>query len=142
MGKFGGQSFGARLSLKLNQIEDAPKATIEVWQSIFNELLPSMLDVSPLMAMELFQSHLTGTASKEFEQICYDAAGDLYDNHIARSSINGCQNMTPWTSLMLERAATASTSFWTNIYRRTLKQLDLGYSKMRLVSWVEVRLQV
>ena len=82
-GKFGSQSFGARLSLKLSQIEDAPKATIEIWQSIFNELLPAMIDVSPITAVELFQSHLTGTASKEFEQICHDAAGDLYDNHIA-----------------------------------------------------------
>ena len=41
-----------------------------------------MLDVSPLTAVELFQSHLTGTPSKEFKQVCYDAAGDLYDNHI------------------------------------------------------------
>lgn len=82
-GKFASQSFGARMSLKLSQIEDSPKATIEIWQSIFNELLPAMIDVSPITAVELFQSHLTGTASKEFEQICYDAAGDLYDNHIA-----------------------------------------------------------
>ena len=82
-GKFGSQSFGARLSLKLSQIEDSLKATIEIWQSIFNELLPAMIDVSPLTAVELFQSHLTGTASNEFEQICYDAADNLYDNHIA-----------------------------------------------------------
>ena len=58
VGKFGGQSFGARLSLQLNQIEDAPKATIEVWQSIFNELLSSMFDVSPLTAVELFQRRM------------------------------------------------------------------------------------
>ena len=82
-GKFGSQSFGARTSLKLSQIEDNPKATIEVWQSIFNDLLPALIDVSLITAMELFQSHLTGTAAKEFEQICYDEAGDLYDYHIA-----------------------------------------------------------
>ena len=81
-GKFASQSFGARTSLKLSQIEDNPKATIEVWQSIFNELLPALIDVSPITAVELFQSHLTGTAAKEFEQICYDAAGDLYENTI------------------------------------------------------------
>ena len=54
-GKFGSQSFGARLSLKLIQIEDSPKATIKIWQSIFNKLLPAMIDVSPLTAVELFQ---------------------------------------------------------------------------------------
>ena len=48
-----------------------PKAVIKVWQSIFNELLPAMIDVDPITAVELFEAYLTGSAAKEFQQIVY-----------------------------------------------------------------------
>ena len=46
-------SVGTKSSLKLDRLEDNPKAVIEVWQSIFNELLPAMINVNPIMAVEL-----------------------------------------------------------------------------------------
>ena len=64
-------SMGTKSSLKLDRIEDNPKAVIKVWQSIFNELLPAMLDVDPITVVELFEAHLTGSAAKEFQQIVY-----------------------------------------------------------------------
>lgn len=81
-GKFSTSSFGTKTALKLDLIEDNPRSTIQCWQSIFNELLPAMPDVSPLTAVELFQAYLTGTATKEFEQILFDSAGELYDKYI------------------------------------------------------------
>ena len=81
-GKFSTSCFGTKTALKLELIEDNPRSTITCWQSIFNELLPAMPDVSPITAVELFQAYLTGTATKEFEQILFDAAGDLYDKYI------------------------------------------------------------
>ncbi len=57
-----------------------PREVIQVWQSILKELLPSMIDVNPITALEQFQVHLTGTALTEFEQISVDAEGELYDN--------------------------------------------------------------
>ena len=62
-------SIGTKSSLKLDRIEDNPKAVIEVWQSILNELLPAMIDVDPITGVELFEAHLTGAAAKEFQQI-------------------------------------------------------------------------
>ena len=60
-------SIGTKSSLKLDRIEDNPKAVIEVWQSILNELLPAMIDVDPITGVELFEAHLTGAAAKEFQ---------------------------------------------------------------------------
>ena len=75
-------SVGTKSSLKLDRLEDNPKAVIEVWQSIFNELLPAMIDVDPITAVELFEAHLTGSAAKEFQQIVYQVSEDLFNKHI------------------------------------------------------------
>ena len=75
-------SVGTKSSLKLDRLEDNPKAVIEVWQSIFNELLPAMIDVNPITAVELFEAHLTGSAAKEFQQIVYQVSDDLFDKYI------------------------------------------------------------
>ncbi len=82
-GKSSASSLGTRASLKIAIVEDNPREVIQVWQSIFKELLPAMIDVNPITAVELFQAHLTGTALTEFEQISFDAAGKLYDNFIS-----------------------------------------------------------
>ena len=58
-------SIGTKSSMKLDRIEDNPKAVIEVWQSILNELLPAMIDVDPITEVELFEAHLTGAAANE-----------------------------------------------------------------------------
>ena len=73
---------GTKSSLKLDQLEDNPKAVIEVWQSIFNELLPAMIDVDPITAVELFEAHLTGSAASEFQQIAYNISDCLFELHI------------------------------------------------------------
>ena len=73
---------GTKSSLKLDWLEDNPKVVIEVWQRIFNELLPSMIDVSPITAVELFEAHLTGSAAKEFHQIVYQVSEDLFNKAI------------------------------------------------------------
>ena len=75
-------SIGTKSSLKLDRIEDNPKAVIEVWQSIFNELLPAMIDVDPITGVELFEAHLTGSAAKEFQQIVYTVSDKLYESYI------------------------------------------------------------
>ena len=75
-------SVGTKSSLKLDRLEDNPKAVIEVWQSIFNELLPAMIDVDPITAVELFEAHLTGSAAREFQQIAYKVSVRLYELHI------------------------------------------------------------
>ena len=75
-------SIGTKSSLKLDRIEDNPKAVIEVWQSILNELLPAMIDVDPITGVELFEAHLTGAAAKEFQQIVYKVTEKLYDSYI------------------------------------------------------------
>ena len=75
-------SVGTKSSQKLDRLEDNPKAVIEVWQSIFNELLPAMIDVDPITAVELFEAHLTGSAAKEFQQIVYQVSDDLFEKHI------------------------------------------------------------
>ena len=75
-------SIGTKSSLKLDRIEDNPKAVIEVWQSILNELLPAMIDVDPITGVELFEAHLTGAAAKEFQQIVYKVAEKLYESYI------------------------------------------------------------
>jgi hypothetical protein len=77
-GKNLSSSFGTKMAVKLDRIEDNQKAVIEIWQAIFNELLPAMVDVDAITAVELFSAHLTGTATKEFEQINHEAAHDLY----------------------------------------------------------------
>ena len=75
-------SVGTKSSLKLDRLEDNPKAVVETWQSIFNELLPAMIDVDPITAVELFEAHLTGSAAKEFQQIVYQVSDDLFDKYI------------------------------------------------------------
>ena len=75
-------SIGTKSSLKLDRIEDNPKAVIEVWQSILNELLPAMIDVNPITGVEHFEAHLTGAAAKEFQQIIYKVAEKLYESYI------------------------------------------------------------
>ena len=57
-------SIGTKSSLKLDRIEDNHKAVIEVWQSIFNEFLPAMINVDPITGVELFEAHLTGLLRK------------------------------------------------------------------------------
>jgi hypothetical protein len=75
-------SVGTKSSLKLDRLEDNPRAVIEVWQSIFNELLPAMIDVDPITAVELFEAHLTGSAAREFQQIAYKVSDHLFEHHI------------------------------------------------------------
>ena len=75
-------SIGTKSSLKLDRIEDNPKAVIEVWQSILNEMLPALIDVDPITAVELFEAHLTGSAAKEFQQIAYKVSDKLYESYI------------------------------------------------------------
>ena len=75
-------SIGTKSSFKLDRIEDNPKAVIEVWQSILNELLPAMIDVDPITGVELFEAHLTGAAAKEFQQIVYKVAEKLWEHYI------------------------------------------------------------
>ena len=86
-------SYGSKHSLRLNHIEDNPRAVISTWQAIRNEILPCMTDVDGISAVELFQAHLTGIACREFENICYDVAQDLWStiesNHNARLSTWG-----------------------------------------------------
>ena len=36
-----------------------------------------------ISAVELFQAHLTGTATKEFEQIAFDVTQELYSKYIS-----------------------------------------------------------
>ena len=75
-------SVGTKISLKLDQLEDNPIEVIEVWQSIFNELLPSMIDVDPITEVDLFEAHLTGSASREFQKILYKVSDFLFDHQI------------------------------------------------------------
>ena len=75
-------SIGTKSSLKLDRIEDNPKAVIEVWQSILNELLPAMIDVDPITGVELIEAHLTGAAAKEFQQIVHEVADKLFESYI------------------------------------------------------------
>ena len=73
---------GTKSSLKLDRLEDNPRVVIEVWQSIFNKLIPAMIDVDPITAVELFEAHLTGSAAREFQQIAYKVLECLFDHHI------------------------------------------------------------
>ena len=66
------------MGLRLDRIEDNPKSVIETWQSIRNELMPRMVDVDAVSAVELFGAHLTGAATREFTQILFDCAAKLY----------------------------------------------------------------
>ena len=75
-------SVGTKSSVKLERLEDNPKAVIEVWQVIINELLPAMTDVDAITEVELFEAHLTGSASKEFQQIAYRVTESLFDDQI------------------------------------------------------------
>ena len=75
-------SIGTKMFQKLDRIEDSPKAAIEVWQNIYNEILPGKPDADPLTVVELFRSHLTGIALKEFDEIQHIAAIDLFDKYI------------------------------------------------------------
>ena len=71
-------AYGSKYSLRLTHIEDNPKAVIQTWQAIRNEILPCMTDVDGTSAVELFQAHLTGIACREFEKIANDAAQELW----------------------------------------------------------------
>jgi len=91
-------SYGSKFSLRLNHIEDNPKAVIQTWQAIRNEILPCMTDVDGISTVELFQAHLTGIACREFENICYDAAQSLWTiidaSHNSRISTWGSKEET------------------------------------------------
>ena len=67
-------SYGSILSHRLDRIEDNPKPVIETWMSIRNELMPRMTDVDAVTAVELFEAHLTGQATREFAEILRDSA--------------------------------------------------------------------
>ena len=60
------------MAVKLDRIEDNQKAVIEIWQAIFNELLPAMVDVDAITAVELFSAHLTGTVEKTDPSPCLE----------------------------------------------------------------------
>ena len=75
-------SVGTKISLNLDRLEDNPRAVIEVWQSIFNELIPSMIDVDPITAVELCESLLTGSSAREFQKIPYKVSESLFEHHI------------------------------------------------------------
>ena len=68
----------SQMGLRLDCIEDNPKSVIETWQSIRKELMPRMANVDAVSAVELFEAHLTGPATREYAQILYDYAAKLY----------------------------------------------------------------
>ena len=45
-------------------------------------MLPALIDVNPITAMELFEAHLTGSAAKEFQKIAYKVSEKLYESYI------------------------------------------------------------
>ena len=59
----GNSSFGSITGRRVDQIEDNLKQVIKTRQSIRNELMPKMLDVDAISAVELFEAHLTGRSS-------------------------------------------------------------------------------
>ena len=67
-----------KMGLRLDLIKDNPKSVIETWQSIRKELMPRMANVDAVSAVELFEAHLTGPATREYAQILYDYAAKLY----------------------------------------------------------------
>ena len=87
-------SFGSISGLRLDRIEDNPKPVIETWMSIRNELLPRILDADPITAVELFQSHLTGPATQEFDEIINNVATKLYEHVINPEFNNRICNMS------------------------------------------------
>ena len=89
-------SVGTKSSLTLDRLEDNPKAVTEVWQSIFNELLPAMINVDLITVVALFEAHLTGSAAREFQQIVYQVSEDLFNKFIeVEFNMRICRFNTP-----------------------------------------------
>ena len=86
-------SYGSINGLRLDRIEDNPKPVIATWMSIRNELLPRMLDMDAISAVELFQSHLTGPATQEFDLIVTSVADRLYKHVIHKEFNSMCANL-------------------------------------------------
>lgn len=84
-------SIGTKIIKKLERIEDSPKVVIKLWQQISLWILPGNPDADPIMVVEeLFRSHLTWIALKEFDKIQHDdAAQTLFDEYI-EVKFNSC----------------------------------------------------
>ena len=101
-------SCGSKTLSKVDRIEDNPKAIIETWQGIFNELLPSLIDVDPISAVELFQAHLTGIALKEFQEITFQSSWKLYNSYI---SVNHNERIAQWGEAERTNSAKIASEF-------------------------------
>jgi hypothetical protein len=66
----------------LDHIQDNPRSVIKAWQQVFTEVLVGKPEPDPIMAVEIFQSFLTGTATKEFERILHKVAWRLFECEI------------------------------------------------------------
>ena len=72
--KQAGTSFGKKVAHKLDRIENNPLAVSVTLLFVYRELLPSMIDVGPVTAWELFKTLCTGTAVAEFNEILFNAS--------------------------------------------------------------------
>ena len=80
--KSGDCSVGYKCFRKLDHIQDNPRSVIKAWQQVFTEVLVGKPEPDPIMAVEIFQSFLTGTATKEFERILHKVAWRLFECEI------------------------------------------------------------
>jgi hypothetical protein len=76
--KQSGTSFGKKTAHKLDRIENNPLSLITTLLFVYRELLPSMIDVGPVTAWELFKTMCTGTAVAEFNEILFRSSWDTH----------------------------------------------------------------
>ena len=90
--KQAGTSFGKKTAQKLDLIENNPLAVIVTLLTIYQELIPSIIDVVPITPWELFKILCTGPAVAEFNDIFFKASGGVSSSskHISKRRYASC----------------------------------------------------
>ena len=73
-----GGSFRKKTAQNLDRIKNNPLATIITLLNIYQEVLPSMIDVGPITPWELLKTLYTGTSVTEFNEILFKASSKTF----------------------------------------------------------------
>ena len=74
-----GTYFRKKTALKLDRIKNNPLSVIVTLLTIYQEVIPSMINVGPITQWELFKTLFTGTAVAEFNDIIFKASGKTFE---------------------------------------------------------------
>ena len=88
--KQAGTSFRKKTAQNIDRIENKSLSVIVTLLMIYQEVLPSMIDVGPITPWGMFKMLCTGTEVTEFNKILFKASGEIFEFNQADFNKNIC----------------------------------------------------